>query len=96
MTDLVILWIAHQLLGWGWPPFLTAAWDEVLGVVSLSLVAAAVVVIAIFLKSKKIKMIAIQLAIALSILTLGSLAYTSSLGGKIRHPEIDIVHQDQD
>mgnify|MGYP007089182742 CR=1 FL=1 len=46
MTDLVILWIAHQLLGWGWPPFLTAAWDEVLGVVSLSLVAAAVVNVA--------------------------------------------------
>ncbi len=34
----VMLWMAHQLLGWGWPGFLTPAFDDVLGLVSASFV----------------------------------------------------------
>jgi hypothetical protein len=39
----VMLWAAHQLLGWGWPDFLTADFDEVLPVLSASLVVGMVV-----------------------------------------------------
>lgn len=35
----VLLWLAHQLLDWDWPGFLTDEFAEVLGVVSASLVA---------------------------------------------------------
>lgn len=37
------LWVAHQLLEWGWPSFLTADFDEVLPWVTASLVASMVV-----------------------------------------------------
>ena len=33
------LWLVHQLVGWGWPGFLTDAFAEVLPVLSASLVA---------------------------------------------------------
>lgn len=42
-VNLVMLWIAHHLLVWGWPAFLTSAFEELLPLVSLSLVATAVV-----------------------------------------------------
>jgi hypothetical protein len=39
----VLLWVVNQLLGWGWPPFLTKAFDELLPVIDLSLAATIVV-----------------------------------------------------
>ena len=39
----VLLWMAHQLLGWGWPGFLTPAFDDVLGLLSASFVVSMVV-----------------------------------------------------
>lgn len=39
----VMLWVAHQLLGWGWPGFLTDAFDLALGLVTASLIAGIVV-----------------------------------------------------
>jgi hypothetical protein len=38
-----MLWIVNHLLGWGWPPFLTSAFDELLPVIDLSLAATMVV-----------------------------------------------------
>ena len=35
----VILWIANSLLGWGWPPFLTPAFDDLLPWIDASLAA---------------------------------------------------------
>ncbi len=40
--NLVLLWIVHHLLGWGWPGFLTDDFDELLPIISVSLVASAV------------------------------------------------------
>ena len=37
-----LLWVAHQLLGWGWPSFLTEQFDEVLPILTLSFVASIV------------------------------------------------------
>lgn len=34
----VLLWVAHQLLDWGWPGFLTEDFDRVLPYVTVSLV----------------------------------------------------------
>ncbi len=42
-VNAVVLWIAHHLLEWEWPRFLTADFDEVLPILSASLVAAIVV-----------------------------------------------------
>lgn len=42
-VNLGLVWIAGNLLGWGWPPFLTGAFDELLPVVTLSLLASVVV-----------------------------------------------------
>ena len=39
----VLLWVAHQLLGWGWPAFLTDDFELVLGLVTASLIAGIVV-----------------------------------------------------
>ena len=38
-----MLWVVNNLLGWGWPPFLTSAFDQLLPVIDLSLAAAMVV-----------------------------------------------------
>jgi hypothetical protein len=38
-----MLWVAHQLLGWGWPDFLTDDFDEVLWLLSASFLAGIVV-----------------------------------------------------
>ncbi|MFP4635659.1 MAG: hypothetical protein ACLFRD_07355 [Nitriliruptoraceae bacterium] len=35
----VLLWVAHQLLGWGWPGFLTDDFEQVLGILTASFVA---------------------------------------------------------
>jgi hypothetical protein len=35
-----MLWVANHLLGWGWPPFLTNAFEDLLPWVNVSLVAA--------------------------------------------------------
>jgi len=42
-VDLVVLWIMNQLLGWGWPPFLTSSFQDLLPFIDVSLVASAVV-----------------------------------------------------
>lgn len=47
-VNAVMLWVAHQLLGWGWPGFLTSDFDRILGVLSASFVAG-IVVNAVFL-----------------------------------------------
>lgn len=39
VVNAVLLWIAHQLLDWGWPRFLTDAFDDLLGLVTVSFVA---------------------------------------------------------
>ena len=39
----VLLWVSHQLLDWGWPRFLTGDFEELLPVITLSLVASMVV-----------------------------------------------------
>lgn len=39
----LMLWLAQQLLGWGWPGFLTVEFDDVLGLLSASFVASMVV-----------------------------------------------------
>ena len=38
----VLLWVAHQLLDWGWPAFLTDDFELVLGLVTASFVASIV------------------------------------------------------
>lgn len=43
VVNLVVLWVVNQLLGWGWPPFLTPAFEDLLPLIGLSLVASAVV-----------------------------------------------------
>jgi hypothetical protein len=42
IVNSVLLWVAHQLLDWGWPSFLTPEFDEVLPIVSASFVASIV------------------------------------------------------
>lgn len=39
MTNGVLLWVAHQLLGWGWPGFLTTDVELVMGLVTVTLLA---------------------------------------------------------
>jgi uncharacterized membrane protein len=43
----VLLWVAHQLLDWGWPDFLTRDFELVLGLVTASLIAGIVVNLAL-------------------------------------------------
>lgn len=43
VLNAVALWVVHQLVGWGWPGFLTGAFSEVLPLLSASLVASIVV-----------------------------------------------------
>lgn len=43
----VMLWVAHQLLEWGWPAFLTADLERVLGLVTASFVASIVLNLAL-------------------------------------------------
>jgi hypothetical protein len=42
VIDLVLLWVVHQLLDWGWPDFLTEDFDDLLPIISVSLVAGAI------------------------------------------------------
>ncbi len=44
-VDAVLLWAAHRILAWGWFPFLTPAWTQVLPVLTASLVVAIVVTV---------------------------------------------------
>ena len=41
--DLVLLWVVNQLLGWGWPPFLTEQFEDLLPWLDVSFVAGAAV-----------------------------------------------------
>ena len=41
-VNLVLLWVAHQLLDWGWPRFLTDAFEDLLPIITVSLAASAV------------------------------------------------------
>jgi hypothetical protein len=38
-VNAALLWVAHGLLDWGWPAFLTDDFNEVLGLLSASLIA---------------------------------------------------------
>jgi hypothetical protein len=40
VIDSAMLWCAHHVLGWGWPPFLTPAFEDLLPLIDLSLGAA--------------------------------------------------------
>ncbi len=42
LVNLVLLWVSHQLLDWGWPTFLTEDFERVLGIVTASFVASIV------------------------------------------------------
>ena len=42
-----LLWVVHQLRDWGWPGFLTADFERVLGLVTASLIAGIVVNLAL-------------------------------------------------
>ena len=42
LTNAVMLWAAYQLLDWGWPGFLTGDFAQVLGILTLSLLASAI------------------------------------------------------
>ena len=42
-VNVVVLWIANQLLEWEWPSFLTPAFDELLPIITVSCVAGVVV-----------------------------------------------------
>ena len=46
-ANVVLLWVAHQLLDWGWPAFLTEGFEEVLGLVTASFIASIVVNLAL-------------------------------------------------
>lgn len=39
LIDIVSLWIVHHLLPWGWPPFLTDRFADLLPIIDVSLVA---------------------------------------------------------
>jgi hypothetical protein len=41
-VNLVLLWMVHQLLDWGWPSFLTPDFEELLPIISVSLAASVV------------------------------------------------------
>ena len=43
VVNLGALWLVNQLLGWGWPPFLTPEFEDLLPIIDVSLVASAVV-----------------------------------------------------
>lgn len=43
VVNAVMLWLAHQVLDWGWPGFLTADLADVLWLISASLVASMIV-----------------------------------------------------
>jgi hypothetical protein len=43
----VLLWAVHQLLDWGWPGFLTADFERMLGLVTASVIAGIVVNLAL-------------------------------------------------
>lgn len=47
----VLLWVAHRLLDWGWPGFLTEDFELVLGLVTASLVASIVVNLALVVRN---------------------------------------------
>lgn len=47
MANVVLLWVAHQLLDWGWPGFLTEEFELVLGLVTASFIASIVVNLAL-------------------------------------------------
>lgn len=43
LVNLVVLWIMHNLLDWGWPSFLTESFRDLLPLITVSLVATALV-----------------------------------------------------
>lgn len=43
LVNVAMLWVAGHLLGWGWPAFLTDAFDDLLPFVAVSLLLSAVV-----------------------------------------------------
>ena len=45
--NLVVVWVSHRLLDWGWPAFLTDDFVHVLGILTASLVANALVNLAL-------------------------------------------------
>lgn len=51
-ANAVLLWVAHQLLDWGWPGFLTTDFELVLGVVTASLVTSIVVNLALVIDQR--------------------------------------------
>ncbi len=38
-----LIYVVHNVLEWGWPPWITAEWEDVLGLLTLSLVVAVAV-----------------------------------------------------
>ncbi|MEZ5237473.1 MAG: hypothetical protein R2716_00395 [Microthrixaceae bacterium] len=42
-VNAVMLWVVHRLLDWGWPRFLTADFEELVPIISFSLVASILV-----------------------------------------------------
>lgn len=41
VVNLVLVWLVNQFLDWGWPPFLTGEFDDLLPILDVSLVAGA-------------------------------------------------------
>jgi hypothetical protein len=37
LVNVLVLWLVHRFLDWGWPGFLTEEWDDVLSVLSVSI-----------------------------------------------------------
>lgn len=50
--NVVLLWVSHQLLDWGWPGFLTDEFAGVLGLVTASFVASILVNLALVVHDK--------------------------------------------
>jgi hypothetical protein len=42
IVNLVVLWLVHRFLDWGWPGFLTEEWNDVLPVLTISIGASVV------------------------------------------------------
>lgn len=45
-VNVALLVIVHNVLDWGWPPWITAEWEDLLGLLTLSLVVAVAVSLA--------------------------------------------------
>lgn len=42
-VNVAMIFIVHNLLAWGWPPWITAEWEDVTGLLTISFVVAALV-----------------------------------------------------